>query len=267
MQTTTSLRQIDWNRVTSEEFWRVADELQRATLSEATELFSCVPSLSPEELRSVLIQYRYFTVYYIPDLSLLITRMKNEVLRSFLADILWDELGRGNSALAHPRLYDDFMKSIGASDYHIQSSALTSNIALLDDARRQLVSPYNRWEFGVGLRGMGGECVCQVYIARLYEQLIKNPFIATHNRDIDWRFWSLHVGDHDIQHGHATRAVIDREVVQLGGSGLLALGTGFGYSMKSWRLFWRNIFQEMRRPTHDVERAFVRSFADVALVA
>jgi hypothetical protein len=145
MQTSTSLGPINWDRVTSDSFWGIADTVQKATLSEATGLFSSVPSLSPEELRSILVQYRYFTVYYIPDLSLLITRIKNEVLRSFLADILWDELGRGDSTSAHPRLYDDFMRSIGASDDQIETSALTSNISLLDNARRQLVSPYNAW--------------------------------------------------------------------------------------------------------------------------
>jgi hypothetical protein len=114
---------------------------------------------------------------------------------------------------------------------------------------------------------MGGECVCQVYIARLYEQLIKNPFIAKNMDHIDWRFWSLHVGDHDIQHGNTTRAMIDREIVRLGGSGLSALGSGFGYSMNSWRLVWHNIFHEMQSPTRSVDRTTVRSFADVALVA
>lgn len=47
-------------------------------------------------------------VYNIPDLAILIARMKDGNLRSFLGHVLSDELGHGDSQKAHPRLYDDF---------------------------------------------------------------------------------------------------------------------------------------------------------------
>ena len=51
--------------------------------------------------------------------------------------------------------------------------------------------------YGVGLRGMGGECVCQ-YLSRFYEHLMKNRYIQERKQQIDWRFWDLHVGEHNI---------------------------------------------------------------------
>ena len=89
---------------------------------------------------------------------------------------------------------------------------------------------------------MGGECVCQVYIARLHAYLVSNPYIQENRDKIDWRFWDFHVGDHDIEHREKTRALIDKEVVAKGGERLKQLGPGYGYSMDSWKQFWENIF-------------------------
>src|SRR4051794_22779551 len=100
--------EVDWGTVSADTFWTIADRIQADALNHAKDLFAFVERADSTTLRSILIQYRYFTVYYIPDLSLLIARLKNGKLRSFLADILFDELGRGDSTRAHPRLYDDF---------------------------------------------------------------------------------------------------------------------------------------------------------------
>ncbi len=59
---------------------------------------------------------------------------------------------------------------------------------------------------------------------------------------IDWVFWDLHVGEHDIQHRMQTRALIHDEIVDQGGSSLAQLGHGYRVSMQSWEKFWENIF-------------------------
>jgi hypothetical protein len=234
---------IDWSSLTPQTFWTTADRVQNDTLSQATKIFSLLESVDKSALKEILIQYRYFTVYYITDLALLIAGMEDSPMRSFLADILYDELGCGKADGAHPRLYDDFLSSLGVEDHDLDALALRNNIELLDDARRRLVDPANGSDYGVGLRGMGGECVCQIYIAELYHHLVQNPYIRDNNKHIDWRFWDLHVGDHDIEHREKTRALIDKEVVAKGGEGLKRLGLGYGYSMKSWKQFWINIFE------------------------
>ena len=262
-----TLAGVDWEAVGPQDFWALADRIQAETLSYAKDLFAFVERADPETLRAILVQYRYFTVYYIPDLSLLIARLKSGSLRSFLADILFDELGRGNSERAHPRLYDDFMRSIGAAADELLGAALKSNVDLLDEARRQLVDPLNSGEFAIGLRGMGGECVCQVYISQLYESLIRNPFIIRQKPTIDWRFWKLHVGEHDIEHARVTRKLIDSEIVSHNARGRVDLGRGYAESMKSWKQFWDNIFIASKRPPQDSARTTIQLGAHVQLLS
>ena len=237
------LSDFDWDAVTPEEFWDVADAIQDNTLQEAEKLFSYLEDAEPDMLRALLLQYRHFTVYYIPDLALLIARLQDGGLRSFLADVLYDELGCGDPVKAHPQLYDNFLSSIGENALGLNETALLSNVRLLDEARKRLIDPKNSNAFAVGLRGMGGECVCQVYIAQLYVSLMRNPYILANRHKIDWHFWDLHVGEHDLAHRDTTRALIDSEIVQKGGQDLRDLGYGYAYSMRSWKTFWDNIFK------------------------
>lgn len=258
-----SSTEVEWHTVNASSFWSVADQIQAETLNYAAKLFTCVEHADPLTLRSILIQYRYFTVYYISDLSLLVARLENGTLRSYLADILSDELGRGNAAHAHPRLYDNFMCSIGSTLHDLSTSALKSNVDLLDNARRKLLDPHYSCEFAVGLRGMGGECVCQIYIAQLHQALMKNAYIRERISDIDWHFWDLHVGDHDIEHSRRTRDLINDAIVIANEHGLLQLGRGFGESMISWRSFWENIFESTSMNSASIERAVVESAVDL----
>src|SRR5687767_4828439 len=104
-----SIATINWSSI--DDFWQVADDLQDRAFQSAGELFAFAEEANPEELTSLLIQYRYFTIYYTTDLAIIIARLKDGKLRSFLADLLFDELGRGDPLGAHPRLYDDFLRS------------------------------------------------------------------------------------------------------------------------------------------------------------
>lgn len=258
----------DFTSVTAQNFWPKADQVQEYVLKEATDLFSYLAVAPPNVLRDILVQYRYFTVYYIPDLALLIARFNDGPMRSFLADILYDELGSGKSAFAHPELYDSFLETIGVDTTDLDDQALAKNIALLDEARHRLVDPGRGNAYAIGLRGMGGECVCQVYIAQLYESLIRNPYIQEHMDAIDWRFWNMHVGEHDIEHREQTRALIDSEFVAKGGPALEELGNGYAYSMDQWKEFWINIFDMKNRDeaASDFPRAAARShvYVDIA---
>ncbi|WP_153099906.1 iron-containing redox enzyme family protein [Paraburkholderia hayleyella] len=248
---------INWNSGDSSQFWNMADLLQEQTVELAGDLFAFVERAAPDELNSILIQYRFFTVYYIPDIAILIARLQDGKLRSFMADVLFDELGRGDPAGAHPRLYDDFLRSLNSQNDELDSLALADNIDILDSTRSKLVSSNTSSAYSVGLRGMGGECVCQIYLARLYEHLIKNPFIQQNRPSIDWRFWDLHIGEHDIAHRLTTRQLINEEIIQQGNEAISDLGLGYQESMHSWGDFWNNVLASAT--SSDVRRTRISS--------
>ncbi|AGP34644.1 iron-containing redox enzyme family protein [Sorangium cellulosum] len=254
----------DWGTVSAPEFWKLADDFQAATLRHAEKLFSCTETASLSQLRSILIQYRYFTVYYIADLAVLVARVSDGPLRSFLGTILSDELGMGDPEKAHPRLYDKFLQSIGVSDDVLPALGLKKNVNILDSVRLKLMSPSYSAEYGIGLRGMGGECVCQVYLAQLYEHFSKNPLIQERKNEIDWKFWELHVGDHDIEHRIQTRDLINKELVLRSPKALRDLSLGYRESMKGWIEFWDNIFSCAQGDQLGIERIGTSSVASFA---
>lgn len=235
-----------WNAVSAEQFWQLTDEVQTDTLKHAESLFAFVETAPPASLISLLIEYRFYTIYYTTDLAILLSRMSDGSLRSFLAEVLYEELGDGDASLTHPRLYDDFLNSLNLTDVDLDSQALPANIKLMEDIRSALTNPDNSSIYGVGLRGMGGECVCQVYLAQLYEHLIKNPYIIENKEKIDWRFWDLHCGDHDIEHRIKTRRLIHEEIVMSDNGALAELGRGYSDSMQSWQSFWANVFDSVQ---------------------
>lgn len=241
-------------------FWKLADDLQEKTVGHARELFSYAETANPDDLLSLLIQYRFFTISYIPDIAILVARMRDGQLRSFLADILTDELGHGDPARAHPRLYDDFLKSIGAPLGLLDDLAIKENVEMLQGIRARLIDPRTSTAYGVGLRGMGGECVCQIYLSRFHDHIIKNPFIRQRLAEVDWTFWDLHVGEHDIDHRLKTRQLIDDEIVSRGADDIAQLEQGYRESMASWSAFWSNVFASVR--SRNVERVCVDQAAD-----
>lgn len=236
------------NHVDIDQFWKLADDLQGRTVEHAKDMFAFVETASPQRLFSLLVQYRYFTVYYISDIALLIARLQPGRMRSFLADILLDELGGGDHTQAHPELYDRFLASLGIEHSALDGMALADNIALLETARSKLIAPENTTAYGIGLRGMGGECVCQIYLARLYEHLILNPYIRERTASIDWTFWELHIGEHDIAHRENLRKLISDEVAGMDGDSVTALEAGFRDSMSAWSAFWQNIHDDATKP-------------------
>ena len=72
-----------------------------------------------------------------------------------LADILDEELGEGDANDSHPRLYDNFLLSIGIPEESLKVADLycLRNLHNIQQSLRN-----KSWAYGVGLRGMGGEC-------------------------------------------------------------------------------------------------------------
>jgi hypothetical protein len=229
-------------------FWEMADATRVSTEYVADQRLQWLRGASLESLRRVLVQYRYFTIYYINDLSMLVHRLPFGKLRSLLAEFLNEELGDSNAALAHPQLYDDFLASIGADT---QSRAHEANIYLLDEISALMTTQSSA--MGVGLRGLGGECLCQLYLEAMHGHFSKNPAIAAMASRIDWRFWDIHTGEVDISHRLRLRAAIDEEIAR--SPSLEAdICSGYEKSKYAWDTFWTNIFDKEPIPSQAVSQ-------------
>jgi hypothetical protein len=224
-----------WDRRT---FWAFADEAKSATEALAEQRMRVLPTLPVAALRVFCTQYRFFTIDYIADLALLVARLPFGGLRSLLGQILAEELGAGDPKHAHPELYDAFLSSIGVVPA-LRDQCLPPNRTLLQELTQDLLqrSP----AFGVGLRGMGGECLCQTYLAVMYEHLRMHPYLREHEHEIAWEFWTIHAGEDDIRHGELTRAAIDG-FLQETPEAMAELAQGYARSIGAWNKFWENIF-------------------------
>ena len=193
-----------------------------------------------ETLKRIFIQYRYFTIFYISDLALLVFRLPFGKLRSLLADFLNDELGNGKHEQAHQRIYDDFLVSLGIPQEELEANANQTNLQILREIR-DLVMNESSW-YAVGLRGMGGECLCQVYLSAMHAHFIRNPAIQAMKDRLDWRFWDIHTGEIDIEHRELLRAAL-MEAVDEDPAALEGLVGGYQKSKGVFDRFWDNIFE------------------------
>lgn len=223
-------------------FWRFADEAKEATQALAAREMAVLPRLPVEALRLVCTQYRFFTIDYIRDLAMLVGKLPFGELRSLLGGILSEELGEGDAQRAHPVVYDRFLGTIGVAPEQ-RERALASNRVLLDGLTADLLA--RDAAYGIGLRGMGGECLCQTYLAVLHEHLLAHPWVRANAPAIDWEFWTIHTGEIDILHAELTRKAVDAYLMEHP-EALPELAQGYERSIHAWNEFWRNIFEAAR---------------------
>ncbi len=221
-----------------QDFWKLADESRTEAEFLADRKLQALQTLPIESLRRIFVQYRYFTIYYIADMAHLVHRLPFGKLRSLIAEFLSEELGDGNALNAHPNLYDEFLRSVGADMSTCQ--ALPSNIALLDEISSLMTKESSSQ--GIGLRGLGGECLCQLYLSAMHSHFSCNAAIVAIADKVDWRFWEIHIGEIDIQHRLRLRTAIDEEIAS---SPLSEQEIRIGYerSKAAWDQFWTNIFE------------------------
>jgi hypothetical protein len=238
--------------MTVQEFWAEADGARLATEQKAVARMQHLQSAPIESLRRVLLQYRYFTIYYIRDMALLLARLPFGKLRTFLGHVLAEELGEGDHMQAHPQLYDSFLLSIGVEPGLLEDSALPENVILLE----QITDEIQRLSvgYGIGVRGMGGECLCHTYLVLLHDYFRKNPYIQAHANQIDWRFWEIHTGPIDLAHVEQVRATLS-ELAESHPEMLPEIVAGYRSSITAWDGFWSNVFtnETTRQPAEQVE--------------
>ncbi len=220
-------------------FWELADATRVQTEYIADRRLKWMQTAPLSSVQRVLSQYRFFTIYYISDLALLVHRLPFSRIRSLLAEFLNDELGNSDAELSHPQLYDSFLLSIGVERSSFEGCAYRENIALLEEISTLMATESP--EQGVGLRGLGGECLCQLYLEAMHGYFSKNPAIEAMADRIDWRFWNIHAGELDISHRVRLREAIDRAIAT---SPRVErdICTGYEKSKGAWEAFWDNIF-------------------------
>lgn len=190
---------------TMPEFWKLASAAQSTTKHMLDTNVQGLAHASLDCLRSVLIQYRWFTSYFTGDLAILIYKLPPSSLRSALSEFLVEELGMGDAAQSHPVMYDRFLIGLGVAPEALEKGANPSNLALLDAFRHKLL--LGNYMYAVGLRGMGAECLCQVYLEAVHHYLLKNEEIIKRRSELDWTFWDIHASEADQEHGEKTLGI------------------------------------------------------------
>lgn len=228
---------------TPEDFWALADMTRAAEKYKIDKNLQYLKHAPLPVLRKVFVQYRFFTQYYITDLAILISKLPDGELRSILADILREELGNGKAAEAHPYLYDSFLRSFGVAESAL-SKADAYCLQKLEQVQQSLRD--QSWAYGVGLRGMGGECLCQVYLATMHHYFSQNLNVLAMREQVDWRFWDIHIGEVDLHHQVIVRDAIN-ELIVAQPVVMKDLIDGYAESKQAWDNFWLRIFNAARQ--------------------
>ena len=203
---------------TIDDFWKFTDNLKVSSEYEYDLNMRRLSSLPFEDLAEICLQYRFFTSNFATDLGYLVFSLPFGPLKSLMAQILAEELGDGKQEHSHLQVYDNFLDSLGhwpkGQDYDELQLPFVKD--LMDELRALLVS--QPAAFGVGLRGMAGECLCQIYLSLMAKNMRLNSEVKKRADGIDWEFWEIHEGEEDIQHRIITREAIRNYIESTPGS-------------------------------------------------
>lgn len=228
--------------MTMDKFWEYADETKTSTQYESDRKISFLKEASFEEIKKVCLQYRYFVTEYPKFLCWLVAKLPYGELKSLMGEILAEELGSGNEKSAHIVWYDNFLRSLGITNEILSNGIYPENQKILGQIEG--FCHERGHEFIVGMIGMGGECLCQIYLTSMHKYLSENEAIKAMGKKIDWTFWSFHIGDEDIKHREMVRKAISNAAVNKNGVRELFLGYTWGKS--TWDQFWANNYKETR---------------------
>lgn len=194
--------------ITDNNFWRIIDEDKMMKDLSNDEKINTFKHLDLETLGQILHQYRFIVDSHANHLAILISLMTQSPLKSFFGEILYEETGNGKFEKSHLKLFDNFLQSLPYYNFKQQIDPRIEK--LLEDYHSHLF--HNSINYGIGLGGLGTECICQMYLTALFKQLKQNPKIKAIDNEIDWEFWLIHVGDVDINHRIKMRQMISKFV-------------------------------------------------------
>lgn len=226
-------------------FWAEADETKLEAQYSSDIKLQFLEHASLAEVRKICIQYRYFVHHYPNHLSTLVAKLPYGDLKSLLAQILAEELGSGKDKDAHIVWYDQFLMSIGVTRDELENSLYPENERLLQEITDK--SQSERYEYLIGLCGMGGECLCQIYLTSMHRYLLKNKVfqeqeVLGNNKVVDWTFWNYHIGEEDVAHRMLVRKAINAMI--LTPESVQSLLAGYQRGKSIWDEFWTNNYKE-----------------------
>ena len=224
------------------DFWKIADDTRLADEFASDQDLHYLRIASFPVIRDICFHYRFFTKYYIDDLAHVISRLPFGEFKSFLASVLNEELGKGKPTATHLQMYDDFLETIDFPNDAAKLDAMADRriIAIVEELKR--LTREESLAYVIGLRGMGAECLCQVYLTQMHKNLCANPCIDSRMKQIDWRFWDFHVGEADIQHRLATRALINT-FLEESPDQVQDLARGYFRGRAAWKKYWDIAFE------------------------
>ena len=225
--------------VTRDQFWSLTNSSRIEAEYMVDDKLKYLQSASPETLRRIFHEYRFFIKYYINDLGILLYRVPFCQFKCMVAEIAADELG-DSPEKTHLQLWDNFLVSIGVDRAKLDQSSHPENIVLLEGLSELMMT--EDFMYGIGLRGMGAECLCQVYLTAAHKHLVKNPYIQDNKDEIDWLFWDIHIGEVDIHHGEMVRDAIDKMIVA-DPALVPPLALGYDKGKEVWDRFWDNLYR------------------------
>lgn len=234
------------NPITLEQFWEAAAIAKLEARFAVAREMDALPRLSIRALREVTLQYRYFTQAFVTDIAVLVARCPESRLRSLLGQLLDEELGEGDPESSHLRLYDRFLETLGSIEAGASSAALAARVhpkvrVLLRDLSDRTV--HGSPTYAIGMRGLGGECVCGVYFGVMHGHLRTHPYVVANESAIDWRFWDIHAGHADVEHNVKVREAV-AELLRDQPDAVADLAAGFEHGTAAWDEFWRIVYQE-----------------------
>ncbi len=240
MTAVTAIPNYTLDDVTSRQFfWEITDTAKLEAEYDADHKLGYLETASVDVLINIFHEYRFFIKYFISDLGLLMFKAPFGKFKCMIAEIAVDELGSAPDK-THLTLWDNFLVSMGDNPATIEESNYPENIELMEGLRTSMLE--KSFFYGVGLRGMGAECLCQIYLSSAYKRLLKNPNIQAMKEQIDWTFWDIHTGEEDIEHGEMVRQAID-EMLAVDESGLKPLAEGYFRAKDNWEEFWGNLYK------------------------
>ena len=228
------------NVLTMKDFWNSADESKLNTQYSSDAKIDFLEKCTLEEVKNVCIQYRYYIYTYPDNLTYLVRKLPYGELKSLLGEILAEELGSGEMSGAHIVWYDRFLFSIGVTQEELDTSIYSENRRILDQigARCETLS----YASITGMIGMGGECLCQIYLTNMFKHLKQNPHLLALGDKVDWLFWTYHTGEEDIKHRFLVRDAIDKSMNTT--KAVQDLTEGYHWGKIAWDRFWTNSYKE-----------------------
>ena len=222
---------------TPAEFWTYTDAARLEANYSATTYVNYLQAAPISTLIEIFHEYRFFIKYFISDLGILMYKAPFGKFKCIIGEIAADELG-ATPDKTHLALWDNFLVSLGDQPDTLSRSRYPENIRLLGQLSQWM------WErpfmYSVGLRGMGAECLCQVYLSAAYKKLRANPAIIAMEQHIDWLFWDIHTGEEDMTHGEMVKAAINDLLLEEP-EGLQDLVRGYNQAKDIWDKFWANL--------------------------